>query len=101
VSDDVWAGAKAEFDERELVYLVSAIAMINYWNRMAITFQSTPASAAAASRALNAHVGAGCAAAGRQRAAANGLAPRTRPAGNAPVCSPSGEVSTPPLNVCR
>ncbi|MEO5902008.1 MAG: carboxymuconolactone decarboxylase family protein [Ilumatobacteraceae bacterium] len=51
VPDDVWAGATAEFDDRELAYLVGAIAMINYWNRLAITFQSTPASAVAAARA--------------------------------------------------
>jgi len=78
VSDDVWAGAKAEFDERELVYLVSAIAMINYWNRMAITFQSTAGERRGGIAGLNAHVG-GMRRRRCQRAAANGLAPRTRP----------------------
>jgi AhpD family alkylhydroperoxidase len=50
VPDEVWARATAEFDDREITYLVGAIAMINYWNRMAITFRSTPASATAAAR---------------------------------------------------
>jgi len=45
VPDDVYAAAREQFDERELTYLVGAIAMINMWNRLAITFQSTPRSA--------------------------------------------------------
>lgn len=45
VPDDVYDAARAEMDERELVYVVAAIAMINTWNRYAITFRTTPASA--------------------------------------------------------
>jgi AhpD family alkylhydroperoxidase len=45
VPDDVFEAARAEFDDEALTYLVGAIAMINVWNRMAITFQSTPLSA--------------------------------------------------------
>ncbi len=45
VPDDVYDAARAQFDEEELTYLVGAIAMINSWNRMAITFQTTPMSA--------------------------------------------------------
>ena len=45
VPDDVYAAAREHFDERELTYLVGAIAVINMWNRLAITFQSTPRSA--------------------------------------------------------
>ncbi len=47
VPDEVYAEARQHFDERELTYLVGAIAMINMWNRMAITFQTTPRSARA------------------------------------------------------
>ena len=47
VPDDVYADARREFDEAELAYLVGAIAMINMWNRLGITFQLTPASATA------------------------------------------------------
>ena len=45
VPDEVYAEARQHFDDRELTYLVGAIAMINMWNRMAITFQTTPRSA--------------------------------------------------------
>lgn len=45
VPDDVWAGAAAVFDDRQLADLVGAIAMINLWNRVAIPCQSTPRSA--------------------------------------------------------
>ena len=41
----VYAAASEHFDERELTYLVGAIAVINMWNRLAITFQTTPRSA--------------------------------------------------------
>jgi AhpD family alkylhydroperoxidase len=44
VPDDVYDTARAEFDEQAITYLVAAIAMINTWNRLAITFQSTPLS---------------------------------------------------------
>ena len=47
VPDDVYAAARAHFDERELTYLVAAIGMINMWNRFGITFQLTPMSARA------------------------------------------------------
>jgi alkylhydroperoxidase family enzyme len=36
--------ARAEFDVEALTYLVGAIGMINVWNRMAITFRTTPMS---------------------------------------------------------
>ena len=41
----MFAAARAEFDDEALTYLVGAIAMINFWNRLAITFQTTPLSA--------------------------------------------------------
>lgn len=47
VPDAIYDAARAEFDERELTYLVGAIGMINFWNRLSITFQVTPASATA------------------------------------------------------
>lgn len=47
VPDDVYETARAEFDERELTYLVAAIGLINMWNRFGVTFQLTPPSAAA------------------------------------------------------
>jgi AhpD family alkylhydroperoxidase len=46
VSDEVYDAARAEFDERELTYLVAAIGLINMWNRFGVTFQLTPPSAA-------------------------------------------------------
>jgi AhpD family alkylhydroperoxidase len=42
VSDDVYAEASREFSEKELVYLTSAIASINVWNRFGAAFQWTP-----------------------------------------------------------
>ncbi len=45
VPDDVYDAALAEFGEEGVLYVVAAIAMINTWNRFAITFQTTPASA--------------------------------------------------------
>jgi len=45
VSDDVFAEAKAQFSETEIAQLVLAIATINAWNRVSITFRSTPGSA--------------------------------------------------------
>ena len=45
VPDDVFAAAAEHFDDTQLTYLVGAIAMINMWNRLAITFQTTPMSA--------------------------------------------------------
>lgn len=46
VPDDVYDTARAEFDERELTYLVAAIGLINMWNRFGVTFQLAPPSAA-------------------------------------------------------
>jgi AhpD family alkylhydroperoxidase len=42
VSDEVYAQANAEFSEKELVYLTSAIASINTWNRFGAAFRWTP-----------------------------------------------------------
>jgi AhpD family alkylhydroperoxidase len=42
VSDEVYAEAVAEFSERELVYLTSAIASINTWNRFGAAYRWTP-----------------------------------------------------------
>jgi AhpD family alkylhydroperoxidase len=42
VSDEVYAQANAEFSEKELVYLPSAIASINTWNRFGAAFRWTP-----------------------------------------------------------
>src|SRR3954463_12851340 len=42
VSDEVYAQATAEFSEKELAYLPSAIASINVWNRYGAAFRWTP-----------------------------------------------------------
>jgi AhpD family alkylhydroperoxidase len=42
VSDDVFSQASAEFSERELAYLSSAIASINVWNRLGVAYRWTP-----------------------------------------------------------
>jgi len=42
VSDDVYAQASAEFSEKELTYLTSAIASINVWNRFGAGYRWTP-----------------------------------------------------------
>ena len=44
VSDEVHALASAEFSEKELVYLTSAIASINVWNRFGVAYRWTPPS---------------------------------------------------------
>ena len=44
VSDEVYAQASAEFSEKELVYLTSAIASINAWNRFGVAYRWTPPS---------------------------------------------------------
>ncbi|MDB5620284.1 carboxymuconolactone decarboxylase family protein [Tardiphaga sp.] len=44
VSDDVYAEASAAFSEKELMYLSSAIAGINVWNRFGAAFRWTPPS---------------------------------------------------------
>jgi AhpD family alkylhydroperoxidase len=42
VSDEVYAQASAEFSEKELAYLTSAIASINVWNRFGAGYRWTP-----------------------------------------------------------
>jgi AhpD family alkylhydroperoxidase len=42
VSDEVYAQAAAEFSEKELAYLSSAIASINVWNRLGVAYRWTP-----------------------------------------------------------
>ena len=42
VSDEVYAQASAEFSEKELAYLTSAVAAINVWNRFGAAFRWTP-----------------------------------------------------------
>jgi AhpD family alkylhydroperoxidase len=42
VSDEVYAQAGAEFSEKELAYLTSAIASINVWNRLGVGYRWTP-----------------------------------------------------------
>lgn len=42
VGDEVYAQVSAEFSERELTYLTSAIASINVWNRFGAAFRWTP-----------------------------------------------------------
>ena len=42
VSDEVFAQASAEFLETELLYLTSAIAAINTWNRFGAAYRWTP-----------------------------------------------------------
>ena len=43
VNDEVYAEAAAEFTEKELLYLTSAIASINVWNRFGAGYRWTPA----------------------------------------------------------
>ena len=42
VSDEVFAQASAEFSDRELAYLTSAVASINVWNRLGASYRWTP-----------------------------------------------------------
>ena len=42
VSDEVYAQASAEFSEKELAYLTSAVPSINVWNRFGAAFRWTP-----------------------------------------------------------
>jgi AhpD family alkylhydroperoxidase len=44
VSDELYAEASAEFSEKELAYLSSAIASINVWNRLGVSYRWTPPS---------------------------------------------------------
>jgi AhpD family alkylhydroperoxidase len=43
VPDDVWDRAAAQFDEKELVQVLTAIVTINAWNRLAIATKATVA----------------------------------------------------------
>ncbi len=43
VDDDVYSEASREFSEKELMYLTSAIASINTWNRFGAAYRWTPA----------------------------------------------------------
>jgi AhpD family alkylhydroperoxidase len=42
VNDEVYAQARAEFSEQELMYLTSAIASINVWNRFGVAYRWSP-----------------------------------------------------------
>jgi AhpD family alkylhydroperoxidase len=42
VSDEVYAQVRAEFSEKELAYLTSAITSINVWNRFGVAYRWTP-----------------------------------------------------------
>ena len=42
VTDDLYEQAVREFGEKDLVELTLAVAMINAWNRMAISFRAEP-----------------------------------------------------------
>src|ERR1700753_3548163 len=42
VDDAVYAEASAEFSERELAYLTSAIGAINVWNRLGVAYRWRP-----------------------------------------------------------
>jgi AhpD family alkylhydroperoxidase len=42
VSDEVYAEASAEFSDKELAYLSSAIASINAWNRLGVAYRWAP-----------------------------------------------------------
>jgi alkylhydroperoxidase family enzyme len=44
VPRDVWDEARGQFEPDELAQLVGAIAVINAWNRIAITTRMQPAS---------------------------------------------------------
>lgn len=43
VPDDVYAAAREQFSEGELVDLTMAVSTINSWNRLAVSFRQTPA----------------------------------------------------------
>jgi AhpD family alkylhydroperoxidase len=42
VSDEVYGEVRAEFSEKELAYLTSAVASINVWNRLGVGYRWTP-----------------------------------------------------------
>ena len=49
--DEVYAEVQREFSETELMYLTSAVASINVWNRFGAAFRWTPASRPVAANA--------------------------------------------------
>ena len=49
VPDDVFDMVSRQFSEKEIVDLTAAVAAINTWNRIAISFRATPQVAAATS----------------------------------------------------
>ncbi|MCK1742994.1 carboxymuconolactone decarboxylase family protein [Bradyrhizobium sp. 139] len=51
VSEEVYAEASREFSETELMYLTSAVASINVWNRFGAAYRWTPAKRPAAANA--------------------------------------------------
>lgn len=51
VSDEDYAEADREFSETELMYLTSAVASINVWNRFGAAFRWTPAARPVAANA--------------------------------------------------
>lgn len=53
VSEEVYAEAAREFSESELMYLTSAVASINVWNRFGAAFRWTPAFRPAAAHAAS------------------------------------------------
>ena len=42
VSDEIFAEVSAEFSEKELIYLTSAVSVINVWNRYGVAYRWTP-----------------------------------------------------------
>jgi AhpD family alkylhydroperoxidase len=42
VSDEIYEQARAEFSDKELTYLTSAVASINVWNRFGVAYRWTP-----------------------------------------------------------
>lgn len=44
VPDEEWEAVRREFAEEEVAKLTVAIGMINLWNRLAVSFRSTPGS---------------------------------------------------------
>jgi len=42
VGDEIYAQASAEFSEKELLYLTSAVAAINAWNRFGVAYRWRP-----------------------------------------------------------
>jgi len=45
VSDEIYERVRAQFSEKELSDLSFAVAMINFWNRLNVPFQTPPGSA--------------------------------------------------------